>query len=236
MLENTMVKLNKVGAIDKNTRLLETSTTNTTNTIDSMFVNDKDVWAQCPVDYLWVYDKLILARKLGYQAAPAGIPVPQPDWYIVRPITNIRMMSRGAQKQWLTPDDTDKVPDGYFWTQWFEGRHTSVDFHWGKQHLAVEGFRNRADRLDRFSCWKKITDIVPFPSVLQNLGEITEWVNVEYVGDHIIEIHLRYNDDFRNHSGNTIYPVWCDESYPQPSGTCWYHSPSGDRLGFWVQE
>jgi len=202
----------------------------------NIFIEDKDVWNQCPVDYLWVYDKLILARKLGYQAAPAGIPVPRADWYIVRPITNIRMMSRGAQKQWLTPDDTDRVPDGYFWTQWFEGRHTSVDFHWGKQHLAVEGFRDNAHRLDRFSSWKKITDTVPFPPVLENLGKISEWVNVEYVGHHIIEVHLRYNDDFSNHSGHTIYPVWRDEPHTQPPGTRWYASASGDRLGFWVQE
>ena len=202
----------------------------------SMFVDDKDVWAQCPVDYLWIYDKLILARKLGYQAAPAGIPVPQPGWYIVRPITNIRMMSRGAKKLWLTPADTDSVPDGSFWSECFEGRHTSVDFHWGKQHLAVEGFRDDADRLDRFCRWQKITDTVTFPLVLQDLGQIAEWVNVEYVDNHIIEIHLRYNDDFSNHTGNIIYPVWRDRPFPQPPGTRWYNSPGGDRVGFWVKE
>ena len=202
----------------------------------SMFVDDKDVWAQCPVDYLWIYDKLILARKLGYQAAPAGIPVPQPGWYIVRPITNIRMMSRGAKKLWLTPADTDSVPDGSFWSECFEGRHTSVDFHWGKQHLAVEGFRDDADRLDRFCRWQKITDTVTFPLVLQDLGQIAEWVNVEYVDNHIIEIHLRYNDDFSNHAGNIIYPVWRDRPFPQPPGTRWYNSPGGDRVGFWVKE
>ena len=202
----------------------------------SMFIDDKDVWSQCPVDYLWIYDKLILARKLGYQAAPAGIPVPQPGWYIVRPITNIRMMSRGAKKLWLTPADTDLVPDGSFWSECFEGRHTSVDFHWGKQHLAVEGFRDDADRLDRFCRWQKITDTVVFPLVLQDLGEIAEWVNVEYVGNHIIEIHLRYNDDFSNHAGNIIYPVWRDRPFPQPLGTHWYNSPGGDRVGFWVKE
>ena len=202
----------------------------------SMFIDDKDVWAQCPVDYLWIYDKLILARKLGYQAAPAGIPVPQPGWYIVRPITNIRMMSRGAKKLWLTPADTDSVPDGSFWSECFEGRHTSVDFHWGKQHLAVEGFRDDADRLDRFCRWQKITDTVTFPLVLQDLGQIAEWVNVEYVDNHIIEIHLRYNDDFSNHAGNIIYPVWRDRPFPQPPGTHWYNSPGGDRVGFWVKE
>ena len=103
-----------------------------------MYIDDKDVWATCPTEYLWIYDKLILACKNGYLAGPAGIPVPNPNWYIVRPIINIRMMSRGASKQWLTPNDTDKIPDGYFWTEWFIGRHTSVDFHYGIQKLKVE--------------------------------------------------------------------------------------------------
>lgn len=200
-----------------------------------MFIDDKDVWSRCPVDYLWIYDKLILARKLGYCAAPAGIPVPRAGWYIVRPITNIRMMSRGATKLWLTPQDTDSVPDGYFWSEWFEGRHTSIDFYYGIQHLAVEGFRD-GPRLDRFSCWKKITDCYAFPSVLGDLWRLTPWVNIECVDDKIIEVHLRWNDDFSNHSADVIYPVWRDEPIERPKNTKWYASSSGDRLGFWIQE
>lgn len=200
-----------------------------------MFIDDKDVWGRCPTDYLWVYDKLILARKNGYIAGPAGIAVPKDDWYIVRPITNIRMMSRGASKQWLTPNDTDLVPDGYFWSECFEGRHTSVDFHYGIQTLAVEGFRD-SDRLDRFSRWEKIADKYSFPKVLEDLWKLTPWVNVEYIDRKLIEVHLRWNDDFSNHSSDVIYPVWKDNPLPQPVNTKWYSSPSGDRLGFWINK
>lgn len=199
-----------------------------------MFIDDKDVWSQCPIDYLWIYDKLILARKLGYLAAPAGIPVPKEDWYIVRPITNIRMMSRGASRVWLTPDDTDLVPDGSFWSECFEGRHISVDFHYGIQHLAVEGFRN-SERLDRFCRWERIEESHKFPAVLGELWRMTPWVNVEYVDGKIIEVHLRWNDDFSNHNSDIIYPVWQEDSMPQPINTSWYASPGGDRLGFWIK-
>jgi hypothetical protein len=142
------------------------------------YIDDKDVWGRCPTDYLWIYDKLILAVKCGYRAAPAGIAVPKPAHYIVRPITNIRMMSRGASKQWLTPQDTDSVPDGYFWSEFFEGRHTSVDFHYGIQTLAVEGFRDDVNRLDRFSRWERIEEKYKFPEVLGELWRLTPWVNV----------------------------------------------------------
>jgi hypothetical protein len=199
------------------------------------FVDDKDVWNRCPKDWLWIYDKLIVARKQNIVAAPAGIAVPKPAHYIVRPITNIRMMSRGATKQWLTPQDTDLVPDGYFWSECFEGRHTSVDFHYGIQTLAVEGFRDDPDRLDRFSRWERIEEKYKFPQVLEELWRLTPWVNVEYVGGKIIEVHLRWNDDFANHTGDVIYPVWKDDPLPQPQGATWYPSPGGDRLGFWVK-
>ena len=201
-----------------------------------MFIDDKDVWSKCPVDYLWIYDKLILARKLGYQAAPAGVAVPRAGWYIVRPITNIRMMSRGASRVWLTPADTDLVPDGSFWCECFEGRHTSVDFHYGLQELAVEGFRDDPARLDRFSRWEKIADLYQFPPVLGDLWKLTPWINVEYVAGKIIEVHLRWNDDFSNHNGNVIYPVWQDNPIAQPPNTTWYASPGGARVGFWVGE
>ena len=198
------------------------------------FIGDADVWNNCPIDWLWVYDKLIVARKQGVQAAPAGIAVPNPAIYIVRPISNIRSMSRGARKQWLTPDDTDLVPDGYFWSECFEGRHISVDFHYGIQTLAIEGFRDDPDRLDRFSRWERIEECYKFPQVLGELWRLTPWVNVEYVGGKIIEVHLRWNDDFSNHSSDIIYPVWKDDPLPQPQGTTWYPSPDGDRLGFWI--
>ena len=201
-----------------------------------MYINDKDVWPNCPVDYLWVYDKLILARKFGHKAGPAGVPVPKSDWYIVRPITNIRMMSRGAEKMWLTPETTDLVPDGFFWSECFTGRHTSADFHYGVQSLAVEGFRDDASRLDRFSRWEKIADKYSFPQELGELWRLTPWVNIEYIGGRVIEVHLRWNDDFSNHGSDVIYPVWQGENTARPPNTTWYDSPAGDRLGFWIKK
>lgn len=198
------------------------------------YIDDKDVWPSCPIDCLWVYDKLILAVRCGHKAGPAGVPVPVAANYIIRPITNIRMMGRGAVRRWLTPEDTDLVPDGHFWCEVFNGRHISVDFHHGIQTLAVEGFRGTDGRLDRFTRWQRIDCDVEFPAELAALSDQTPWVNVEYVGGKIIEAHLRWNDDFRNHSGGVIYPVWVDNELPQPPDTSWYPSPSGDRLGFWV--
>lgn len=196
-------------------------------------ISDCDVWPLIDPEDLWIYDKLIVAKKLGHTAGPAGVSVPKAGWYIVRPITNIRMMSRGAARVWLTPETTDSVPDGYFWSEIFTGDHISVDYHYGQQDLTVQGIRNDS-RLDRFYCWYKVNVEIPLPGILHELSKKYQWINIEYVGGHAIEIHTRYNDDFRNHNADYIYPVWKDEVTTQPAGSSWYDSPAGDRLGFWV--
>jgi hypothetical protein len=199
-----------------------------------MGLDDEDVWVNLPVQYLWIYDRLILSRQLGYQAAPAGVPVPTANWYIIKPITNLRGMGRGAQRLWLTPELTDSVPDGSFWMPWFRGRHISVDYHWGQQDLAVEGFR-RDNRLDRFTRWCRVADQMPLPLCLEPVARDLEWLNVEYIGGLVIEVHARYDVTFRDHSSDEIYPQWCDEPVTQPPGTSWYPCAAGDRTGFWIK-
>jgi hypothetical protein len=199
------------------------------------FISDCDVYDSCPPQWLWVYDKLIVARRQGISAAPAGISVPAAGEYIVRPITNIRMMGRGAQRLWLEPGDDHSVPDGYFWSEILTGPHVSVDYHWGQQGLTVQGFRDDAHRLDRFSRWCKIDLDRPLPAMLHDLKYYQQWINVEYIGDQVIEVHLRYNDDFANHDADEIIPVWQDQPQSQPLNWTWYPSAAGDRLGFWIK-
>ena len=183
-------------------------------------IGDIDVFDNISSDDLWCVDKLILSKKLGYKCGPAGIPPSVPGQYIVRPIVNLKMMGVGATIKYL---DSDSIPDGYFWCEMFTGRHLSFDYHWGKQTLAVEGFRSDTNRLDRFSRWTRVVDMFVLPEVLQNVADRYAWFNVEVIGNKVIEVHFRYNDDFANHNANTIIPVWQEEFYP---------SPAGDRLGF----
>jgi hypothetical protein len=186
-------------------------------------MDDKDFWHTTDPDDLWLFDKLILSRKLGYACGPAGVPPPRLDNYVVRPCVNYRMMGKGAKFIELSPDNHEAVPDGYFWCEVFQGRHLSFDYHFGKQALAVEGFRDDPERLDRFCMWKKTDDVFVLPPVIEEVSKRYEWLNIEVIGDKIIEVHLRFNDDFSTHDSSTIIPVWKDK---------FYKSESGDRLGF----
>ena len=178
-------------------------------------IGDRDVWPTLEWKYLWVYDKLILSKKLGYTCGPAGISVPESAEYVVRPITNLESMSVGARLQWLEPKDN--IEPGYFWCEKFTGEHITVDYNYGEQSTTVKGYP-REGRLDRFDRWELIDRQIPFPKKLDDLHE-KEWVNIEMIGGNIIEVHFRYNDDFRNHNGKVIYPVWKDEELPQPEGS-----------------
>jgi hypothetical protein len=187
-------------------------------------IGDTDVFDNIALDDLWCIDKLILSKKLGYTCGPAGLPPLVPGEYVVRPIVNLKMMGVGATIQYL---DSDSIPDGYFWCEIFSGRHLSFDFNWGKQVLAVEGFRTDPLRLDRFSYWTKIEEDFKLPEILQTVADRYPWFNVEVKGNKVIEVHFRYNDDFANHNATTIIPVWKDE---------FYASWAGDRLGFILKD
>jgi len=185
------------------------------------YLNDIDFWITTDNDDLWLFDKLILSKKLGFTCGPAGLAPPKENNYIVRPITNIRMMGRNATIKYLTPIEYD-IPDGYFWCEMFKGRHLSFDYHYGQQVLAVEGFRKN-ERLDRFSRWEKVDDQYELPGILKPIALKYEWLNVETIDNKVIEVHLRYNDDFANHNANVIVPIWREDFYP---------SECGDRIGF----
>jgi hypothetical protein len=185
-------------------------------------VDDCDVWPRIDVGDLWCLDKLILAKQLGYYCGPAGVK-PKPGQYIVRPIMNLRMMSRGAHIEYLSGDT---IPDGYFWCELFQGRHLSFDYNHGQQVLAVEGFRS-STRLDRFSHWTKVDCKFRLPPILESVANRYPNFNCEVIGDKVIEVHFRSNDDFQNHTATTIVPVWQDEFYP---------SACGDRVGFILKD
>jgi hypothetical protein len=189
-------------------------------------ISDCDIIDNINIEDLWVIDKFILSKKLNYTCGPAGVLPIKDGRYIVRPCVNVRMMSAGSKFMQLNAVD-DLIPDGFFWCEIFEGRHRSFDYNWGKQILAVEGFRDDPDRLNRFSRWSKIYDVFELPSFIQEIANRYEWLNIETIGDKIIEVHFRYNDDFANHNSKTIIPIWKEN---------FYDSPAGDRLGFLLQK
>lgn len=184
-------------------------------------MDDCDVWKLMNGEDAWVYDKLILAKRLGYRCGPAGVAPEQSGYYIVRPISNYRGMGRGSSIMYIDAG-SDIIPDGYFWCEVFRGRHLSFDYNRGIQSLAVEGIKD-SDRTDRFVSWKKTNDKFTLPDILIDIAIKYEWMNIEVIGDKIIEVHLRNNPNFKDHDSDEIVVIW-EENF--------IASKEGDRIGF----
>lgn len=179
---------------------------------------------------LWVYNKLQLSRVLGYNCGPAGTTVPKPDFYIVRPSINFLGMGRFSRLEWIEKD-TEHLHPAEFWCEVFQGDHLSVDFYQKKADLVIIGTRDESDPLYKWRKWEKIDRNVEFPSILENLHGSYDWINCEFIGNHLIEAHFRRNPNFRY--GNSVaIPVWDEnidenQTYIQDSGYL--------RKGFYIQ-
>lgn len=189
-------------------------------------------WKNCHKNDLWIFDKLILSKKLGYVCGPKGIDVPRPDYYIIRPCINLLGMGVGAEVVHLEKS-TESIPDGFFWCEVFKGRHLSIDYQNGIQKLCVEGKRSSADIM-KWDSWEKVEDQIPFPKILKQFVGEYEWVNVEMIDNKIIEVHLRRNPDFLGRDTDKIVPIWSDKLCPD--GYIFVSDEDGLRVGFCVKD
>jgi hypothetical protein len=174
------------------------------------FPDCDDEWNQIHPSDLWVYNKLFLSRVLGYTCGPSGTTVPKPDFYIVRPSFNILGMGRFARKEWME-FNTDHIHPAEFWCEIFTGEHLSVDFRNQKSELVVVGHKKENDPYYKWEKWERIDKNIEFPEILKDLKGNYEWINCEFIGGNLIEVHFRKNPDFRY--GNTVaIPVWDEEN------------------------
>ncbi len=168
-------------------------------------MNDIQAYQKYPTLRHW-YNKLWLSEKLGYNCGPASIAPEKSDWYIVRPIINLSGMGVGASKVWIDKNDHSKVSPGYFWCQWFEGNQYSVTYGWrGYWHPETcwKGIKKDTN-LSRFEKWVK-TDFYPQLNSDYNELHPVGKINIEFIEDKPIEVHLRTSPD---PNYKELIPVW----------------------------
>jgi len=169
---------------------------------------DEIIWQKCHPSDLWVFDKLILSRVLGYTCGPTGLPVPKPDFYCVRPISNFLGMGRNARIEWVD-ESTEHFHPAEFWCEVFRGEHLSVDFYKTESKLVVFGERDENSPLYKWKKWSKIDRNIGFPPILSLLKGNYDWINCEFIDGNLIEVHFRQNPDFLHENSEAI-PLWDD--------------------------
>ena len=207
---------------------------------------DCDAYVQYSNHHKW-FNKLWLAEQLGYVCGPVGVPVPKAAYYIVRPIYNVSGMGIGAERRWLVPENDVIIP-GHFWCEEFKGIQYTFDlkFNWAGPPFwkVIRGYRCEKYNLQQFFRFIKepLYDDITLPHFFHDLSEIGI-INIEMIGDKIIEVHLRSNPDPEY---DELIPVWKDKSIDKEfyfkQGYQWVDSyDDGDghlkspRLGFLVR-
>jgi hypothetical protein len=170
---------------------------------DDVFIptEDSDAWLWNP-DHRWVYDKLAVALSQGLEAAPHGVSPPHYPVFS-KPIYNLKGMGVGSQPLRSDADYNAAYRPGHLWATLLEGDHVSSDVvvidgdpkwwrhargitadqgtfdYWeitGEPHAAIE---------DWVSAWSR-----------KHLKGYSGIINLETIGARIIEVHLRFADQW----------------------------------------
>ena len=206
-------------------------------------MTDEEAWHQFPQHRNW-FNKLELSLKLGHDCGPCGTTPEKYGKYIVRPIYNLAGMSAKARVDILANYDYAKIEPGHFWCEYIEGKQYSIDYEWkdGKWQVysAYQAHRKRENPLFQFDKWTRVSIEKELPSWFDCLSDV-EKINVEFIENRIIEVHLRTSPDPYY---DEIIPIWenqivdksefFDYDWIQDEDNADDHLPI-KRLGFFVK-
>jgi hypothetical protein len=172
---------------------------------------DSDAWQWYPA-HRWVYDKLAVALSQGLEAGPHGTPPPRFPIFS-KPIVNLKGMGVGSRVLRSQADYDSHAAPGHFWMTLLKGRHVSSDLavvdgepRWWRHVTgkpAGEGTFDYwtihaepdADIEERCGAW-----------IRKHLAGYTGMLNLETIGGTIIEVHLRFADQWPDLYG----PGWVE--------------------------
>lgn len=170
---------------------------------DHIFIptEDSDAWSWNP-RHRWVYDKLAVAASQGLDAAPHGVPPPAYPVFS-KPIYNLKGMGVGSRMLQAPADYAAAYRPGHMWSTLLEGDHVSSDV------AVIDGVprwwrhaSGAASGDGTFDHWSVRAEAAPAIEdwcgawCRRHLAGYTGMVNLETIGGRIIEVHLRFADQW----------------------------------------
>lgn len=196
---------------------------------------DGDAWRWYP-DYKWVYNKLSVAESQGLDCAPHGI---DPDAFPVfsKPIYNMRGMGAGSGVLRTLKEYKHRQRPGHMWMQLLTGEHLSTDaavvegeVKW-QRHTAGEPLEG-----GMFDYWTVLAAARPEVEdylsawVQRHMPGYTGMLNFETIGARIIEVHMRFADQWPDLYGHG----WVDALVKLYAAGVWEFDDSHRRDGYSV--
>jgi hypothetical protein len=196
---------------------------------------DADAWEWYP-RFRWVYDKLAVAQSQGIAAAPHGV-MPATFPVFSKPIVNLRGMGAGSRAIGSAGAYAVASTPGHFWMELLRGEHLSSDVAvqrgrpvWWRH---ATGVPRRGGTFDRWVVHAEPrADIESYCGawIEAHLRGYTGMLNLETIGGRIIEVHLRFTDQWPDLYG----PGWVAALVRLYAGGGWRFRDPAPRTGYSV--
>ena len=212
---------------------------------------DADAWEWYPC-YRWVYDKLRVAQSQGFEAAPHGV-MPAAFPVFSKPIINLRGMGVGSRVIASAEEYAEGWMAGHFWMRLLVGEHVSSDVAvvdgravWWRHATGIPGAGGIFDRWIVHAAGRPGLEAACGAWIARHLGGYSGMLNLETIGGGIIEVHLRFADQWPDLYGAgwvaaliRLYAEgrWVFDDARRrdgysvvlfgPPGRCWGHPPAG---------
>jgi len=196
---------------------------------------DADAWEWNP-EFRWIYDKIAIARNQGLDAGPHGT-LPPSFPVFSKPIVNLKGMGVDTRIIHSTADYALHQTSGHMWMIMLEGRHMSTDVaivggepRWWRHvtgQSAGEGtfdhWTVHADREPEIECYCG-------EWIARHLRGYTGMLNIETIGGRMIEMHLRFSDQWPDLHG----PGWVQALVGLYAAGRWDFADDDRREGYSV--
>lgn len=196
---------------------------------------DADAWLWFP-KHRWVYDKLTVACSQDLDAAPHGVAPPSFPVFS-KPIYNLKGMGVGSRVLASEDDYIAAYAPGHFWMTLLDGRHVSSDaavvdgaVHWWRHTTGAPAGNGTFDHWTVHAAADNAIETWCGDWAARHLRGYTGMVNFETIGGRIIEIHLRFADQWPDLYG----PGWVEAVVRLYATGAWTFDDSQRRDGFSV--
>lgn len=196
---------------------------------------DSDAWVWNP-RHRWVYDKLAVAVSQDLEAGPHGTTPPRFPVFS-KPIVNLRGMGVGSRVLHSPGDYAQHYAPGHLWMRLLEGRHVSSDVaivdgapRWWRH---VTGQPTGGGMFDHWTIHAAPDGEIEARCgawIAKNLAGYTGMLNLETIGGVIIEVHLRFSDQWPDLYGSN----WIDAVVRLYQHGVWEFSDRDRRAGYSV--
>jgi hypothetical protein len=163
--------------------------------------DDEHAWVWYP-KHRWIYDKVAVALSQGLEAAPHGVP-PSRFPVFSKPIINLRGMGAGSRVIRSMEEYEHHLAPGHMWMTLLEGRHVSSDVaivagapQWWRHVTGRPGPEGTFDYWTIHAESDAEIEAYCTEWIGRNLTDYTGMLNFETINGRIIELHLRFSDQW----------------------------------------